>query len=287
MKRYLYFFFLLGICFTQANCNSKSHSATDIFADMVNKTIIFPDSMKFSIYACQDVEYNIKPGNLKVLLYADSSGCVNCKLKLYNWKPFISEVTNIVSNNGIVFCFIFQPKTMAQIERMLKDNGFSYPVCIDRTDEFNRLNHLPTDERFHCFLLDENNRVILIGNPVQNPKIKDLYIRTICERLGIEYVHNPDENPRISLGTIKKDEPKNVCFEIRNDDNAMMKIDSIYTSCECTMAKMDKTAISRREIAILSVTYTPDGVGEFYREVYVKISGEEKPRVFAIEGKTE
>ena len=63
-----------------------------------------------------------------------------------------------------------------------------------------------------------------------------------------------------------------------------MQIDSVYTSCECTTASINTKTIKKNEPTILSVTYTPDGVGDFYREVYVKISGEDKPRVYAIEG---
>ena len=286
MKKYFVFFLLLGIYFTQINCNSKSNSESDIFADLTQKTIIFPDSIRFSIYACQDVDYNIKSGKLKILLYADSIGCINCKLKLFYWKPFMSEIRNIVpDNDSITFCFIFQPKTMGQIERMLKENGFSYPVCIDHTNEFDSLNHLPKDDRFHCFLLDSTNRVILIGNPTQNPKIKDLYIRTICERLNINYSPKAENTLHKNLGVFSQSETKTVQFEIKNPDKKILKIDSVFTSCECTKAKIDKTEILQNESAVLTVTYKPDGIGDFVREIYVKIHDEEKPEIFEIEGK--
>ena len=67
----------------------------------------------------------------------------------------------------------------------------------------------------------------------------------------------------------------------------VLKIDSVFTSCECTTAKIDKTEILKNDSAVLSVTYTPDGVGDFVREIYLKIHNEDKPKVFEIEGKVE
>ncbi|MBR4326179.1 MAG: DUF1573 domain-containing protein [Bacteroidales bacterium] len=192
-----------------------------------------------------------------------------------------------MSGNKVCVMIFMHPHRVVDAKYTIRRDSFPYPVCIDLSDSLNKLNNFPKDDRFHCFLLDENNRVILIGNPVHNPKIKDLYIRTICERLGIENVSKTDDNPRVNLGTFSKDEPKTAQFIIKNPDADYLKIDSVYTSCECTAAAINKTEINKNESALLTVTYTPDGAGEFYREVYVKINGEDKPRVFAIEGKTE
>ena len=32
---------------------------------------------------------------------------------------------------------------------------------------------------FHTFLLDKSNKIIAIGNPIHNPKIKELYLKII------------------------------------------------------------------------------------------------------------
>lgn len=222
---------------------------------------------------------------LKIILYADDKGCVSCKLRLKDWTIFLGQLDSVACNQ-VASCF-YLCSQKKYVKALIEREVFNYPVCVDVNDDINKLNHFPDDDRFRCFLLDENNRVVLIGNPVQNPKIKDLYIRTICERLGIENVSKMDEKPRVNLGTFSKDEPKTAQFIIKNPDADYLKIDSVYTSCECTATAINKTEINKNESALLTVTYTPDGAGEFYREVYVKINSEDKPRVFAIEGKTE
>jgi len=251
----------------------------------IGKKIEIPTQSVWTVNAVDTITLK-SVHKFSIVNYIDSTGCIRCKSQLPDWKNFIEEIRPVFGDKVSVMIFM-HPHRIFDAKYAIQRDSFPYPVCIEINDDFNRLNHFPEDDRFRCFLLDENNRVVLIGNPVQNSKIKDLYIRTICERLGVNNVPKTDDNPRVNFGTFTKDESKSARFIIKNSDNDFMKIDSVYTSCECTTATIDKTGINKNESALLSVTYTPDGVGEFYREVYVKISGEEKPRVFAIEGKTE
>ena len=36
----------------------------------------------------------------------------------------------------------------------------------------------------HTFLLDENNEVFVVGNPLENEKIERMFWRTVKEKLG-------------------------------------------------------------------------------------------------------
>ena len=49
------------------------------------------------------------------------------------------------------------------------------PVCIDETDRLNQLNKFPAGGKFHTFLLDRDNKVVLVGSPVNNENIAELY----------------------------------------------------------------------------------------------------------------
>ena len=66
-----------------------------------------------------------------------------------------------------------------------KNSKFNYPVILDTLGQFERLNpHLPKNKALHAFLLDENNNVILVGNPLLNKKIKEMFYRIVEEKLG-------------------------------------------------------------------------------------------------------
>ena len=263
MKKCFVLFYVAIFLFCCDNTQSE-------YGKWINKQIIFPGCLFETNYG------------LKIMSYTGAADCVVCEIAPNGWRKFIKELDSIAK---ISVCLIMHPNK--DMEEKLKNQCGDLPLFFDNDDVFFNQNNFSDDKRFRCFLLDENNRVILIGNPVHNPKIKDLYIRTICEKLGKTNFQEATNNPRINLGILSLNESKTVKFEIQNTDQETLQIDSVFTSCECTTAEIDKTMIPKNESAFLSVTYTPDAVGNFYREVYVQVNGEEKTRIFAIEGKVE
>lgn len=273
-KIVLLFPFVLLLC----SCRNQYQQVNDL----MDKRIEFPKNIVFTTYCTDTLDVDLNEYSFKIVLYVDSIGCTSCKMQLKFYAEYINTLPREVS-----FLIFVHPRRIQDVIFAIKRDTFPYPICIDRSDEFNRLNHLPEDDRLRCFLLDSLNRVILIGNPVLNSKIKDLYNRTISERLGIrdtsqmssQLVHN-----EVSLGTLSKSETKLATFPIRNSEQTEMVIDTLFTSCECTTAQINKNVIKPNETATLSVTYTSDGIGDFYREVYVKFKNKEKPLVFKIRG---
>ena len=269
-------------CMSACNMDNDIKSLVRLWT---GKKIEIPSQCVFVVNAVDTVVLDNKH-IFSVVNYIDSIGCIRCKSQLPEWKNFIDEILPMFGDKVSVMIFM-HPHLLMDAKYAIQKDTFPYPICIDLNDELNKLNHFPDDDRFRCFLLDENNRVVLIGNPVHNPKIKDLYIRTICERLGKPNLQEATNSPRINLGILSLNESKTVKFEIKNTDQETLQIDTVFTSCDCTTAEIDKTRIPKNESAFLSVTYTPDAVGSFYREVYVKVNGEEETRIFAIEGKVE
>ncbi|MCQ2975509.1 MAG: DUF1573 domain-containing protein [Bacteroidales bacterium] len=280
MKLYYFVIFLL-LFFGCKNTDIK-----DNYLLFNNKKIIFPSSFIGKSYSNDSIciDYNKK---LKIVNYIDTLGCISCKSQLPLWRNLISFLYNLDSTN-ISFLFYVHPKTLSDAKVLIGKDKFEYPVIFDLKDSLNKLNHFPSDERFHCFLLDENNRVILIGNPVQNPKIKELYIRTICERLAIDTTNikiaETQKENSFSFGRFSYLDTMKTQFVLRNDSLSELKIDSIFTSCECTTAKIDKSVIKKSDSAIISIAFKTDKPEEFMREVYVKTNSNEKPIVYTIEG---
>ncbi len=120
---------------------------------------------------CLDADY-------KVVTYIDSVGCTSCKLQLPRWKQFMQEVDSTL-NRPIPFVFYFHPKDMKELRYITRRDVFTYPVCFDEMDDFNQLNHFPGEMTFQTFLLDKDNKVVAIGNPVHNPKVKELYLKVL------------------------------------------------------------------------------------------------------------
>lgn len=54
-----------------------------------------------------------------------------------------------------------------------------YPFVYDEEGRFLKYNELPLDSRYHAFLLNQNGEVVLVGNPIGNDKLWELYKQQI------------------------------------------------------------------------------------------------------------
>jgi hypothetical protein len=50
---------------------------------------------------------------------------------------------------------------------------------MDMENTIMKLNNFPKEQDFRCFLLDKDNKVVMVGNPVLNPGIWELYKKII------------------------------------------------------------------------------------------------------------
>ena len=80
-----------------------------------------------------------------------------------------------VSKNTTGYMLYFANKRPREIEKTLRIEKFSFPVVVDRLNRLNKLNNFSSSEDFHYFLLDKNNNVKIVGNPISNRKIMKLY----------------------------------------------------------------------------------------------------------------
>jgi hypothetical protein len=128
---------------------------------------------------CPDL-YN---DNYKIMLYVDSLGCTSCRLKLSAWKKIMEESDTVFTRKP-EFVFFFQPKKTDEkdLQHIFRQNGFRHPVFIDKNNVIGKLNNFPSSPEHQCFLLDKDNRVIIVGNPSLNPGIWTLFKKIITER---------------------------------------------------------------------------------------------------------
>ena len=148
-----------------------------------NKEIIFPDSCYFTKYGKDTVGFPLNKSDYKIIMYVDSIGCVDCKMQLELWKWFIDDLDSITTGKVPVGFFI-HPEEKGDMQDLLKDKSFDYPVCLDMNNELYALNVFPNDIMFRTFLLDKENKVIAVGNPVHNLKIWKMYLRLIEDNLN-------------------------------------------------------------------------------------------------------
>jgi hypothetical protein len=170
--------FIVFFVFCLTACKDKKVTEADIFMkEWIGKTIEFPDIEPIIPYTRTKniVKHNvIGDKEYKILLYIDSTGCTSCKLQIHLWNAFIEKYGNKTD-----FLFYFYPKDKDVLLSLLKTEQLNYRVYIDSTNEINKLNHFNDNPMFQCFLLDKNNKILIIGTPINNPQIWDLYKQII------------------------------------------------------------------------------------------------------------
>ena len=269
-------FFLLFLFLFSCQENRKEHLSY-LVQEWQGKEIKFPENPVFTRLVKDTVDYQIPMSDYKVVTYIDSIGCVSCKLQLSRWKEFIAQVDS-ASGKAIPFLFFFQSKDNGDLRRTLRTDNFTLPVCIDTEDRFNKLNHFPSEMMFQTFLLDKDNKVIVIGNPIHNLKVRDLYLQkiagiTVTELPETVLVSNQEE---YDMGIVGKEETKAQQVILRNNGTEIFKLKGITTSCECTTTEQDWEEIAPGETATLTVYYKAEEPGDFYRTVtiYGNVPGE-------------
>lgn len=131
----------------------------------------------------------------KMIVWHDNMACSSCRMKK------IDEWNNIVAYSrdsiiGFEPLFIFSPNkdNLYNFELEINIADFDYPILVDYENSFYDVNpHIPQDNKFHVFLIDKNNKVVLIGNPLHNQKLWVLYKQTINKLIANGGVL-PEEN---------------------------------------------------------------------------------------------
>jgi hypothetical protein len=157
--------------------------ATKIVTEWIGKEVRFPKGVPCVSMGKDTAHIDLYSDNYKIMLYVDSLGCTSCRLKLSTWKKIIEE-SDTVFNINPEFVFFFQPKKTDEKEllHIFRQNGFRHPVFIDKDNEIGKLNNFLSDPEYQCFLLDKDNKVMMVGNPALNRGIWALFKKVITIR---------------------------------------------------------------------------------------------------------
>ena len=262
---------LLLTIFLSACQDKQKEIITLLVKEWQGKQILFPENMVFTRFASDTTNFVIPTSDYKVLVFVDSIGCTSCKLQLSRWKEFI-RYTDSISQKNIPFLFFFQFDDQWEIHSLLIRENFDKPICLDRSDSLNQLNHFPKDIRFQVFLLDKNNKVVVIGNPVHNPNVKELYLEEISRKQPVAPIQTnvKVEKESLLLETIPLGKSKDTLFTLVNTGDQPLVIIDVTTTCGCAQTLFDKHPVQPGESLHIKVGVTPENKGLFDETITVK-----------------
>jgi thiol-disulfide isomerase/thioredoxin len=122
----------------------------------------------------------------KLIIWFDSTECGSCRMsRMYEWDddPAVQYAQGLPGKFEVIMIFSPKKEDVRSLTLNLKNYDVSFPVIIDETGDFPSLNpQIPADKRLHAFLLDKDNKVVMVGNPLGNEPLWKLYkeqIRTL------------------------------------------------------------------------------------------------------------
>ena len=75
--------------------------------------------------------------------------------------------------------------SLQEIRQKYINSGLQHDIYIDTCGNFKKQNPcLPKEQMFHTMLLDKNDNVVFVGNPVLNKKVKSLFDKVLIEQLS-------------------------------------------------------------------------------------------------------
>ena len=281
----LLIFLLLGLC-VACKESPKEHYAK-LLQEWMGKEVQFPEKPIFTIQGKDTVDLPLN-ADYKILTYVDSMGCISCKLQLDRWKMYMEEEELA----DVRFLFFFSPEKRRDILGTLKGNAFTYPVCIDEQNELNKLNQFPTELGGQTFLLDKDNKILAMGNPIHNPKVKDLYLKIIQGK-------DTDAEPSKPLTTVSIDrtsmdmgkfgwqQEQTTTFTLTNTGDKLFAIEMVDTSCGCVTVEYDKEPVPHGDSVTLRVTYKAEQPEFFSKTLTVYCNTENAPLRLTVKGTAE
>lgn len=142
-----------------------------------SRKITIPNNLRTLVNGKDSLISNFFDGELKLIVYIDSTSCNSCHAKtLGKWNDLLEYAQNF--ENKLKFYFIMAPKKSEanSVIISLRSAEFDYPVILDAGDVFRKSNpHISSNKVLHTFLLDSENNVIMIGNPTNSSEIDQLF----------------------------------------------------------------------------------------------------------------
>lgn len=274
---------ITALCLFSLLCSCRSASqqneVEEIISAWQHKEVFFPEQVVLTDENSFCPVRFADTARFRILAYVDSAGCTGCRLQLPLWKDFMSSLDSVPVSVSLLF--FFNSASVRKIQYLLRHSDFKPSVYWDAEDSLNRLNHFPADFRFQTFLLDSCNRVLLVGNPIHNPLIKELYLKVIkgdTSSWGASpqtFVFVPVSS--VDLGECRVEERQTTEFFLKNQGQHPLLIQDVAVSCGCLSVVYERRPVKSGELLKIVVNIKPENRGYFEKTVSVYGNMKESP----------
>lgn len=117
--------------------------------------------------------------NLKFVVFWDSANCTSCNfMHINNWNSIIYKANQITT---VDFIFIMETtsENKEEIISLYHNSLFPYNIYLDLNHITKQNNSFLDNPLFHCLLVDKNDKIIFVGNPLNSEKVQESFLQGI------------------------------------------------------------------------------------------------------------
>jgi hypothetical protein len=122
------------------------------------------------------------PNQLSIISYIDGN-CGQCIHDLHKWKDVIKKLGKTQKVNYIFYTYSYDFASLSKYCDSIV--GFPIELTYDSLNVFYTTNNLDQDKRFQTFLVDNNDVILIVGNPIFSKDLLDLYSYEINKYFNI------------------------------------------------------------------------------------------------------
>lgn len=163
-------------CYNDNNAYWKNYSRETILK-IINRPVVMPESIQVC-YPDLNAYRQLMDSKVKILFNVDIS-CGVCLSKFHYWNEFINNYECRYGIKPSVLAIIVGSEYSEDIKSFILER-WDYEWIYDSDGDFTFDNYLE-DDRFQAILLDANDTIRLVGNPVLNESLGQLYEKTITK----------------------------------------------------------------------------------------------------------
>lgn len=161
------------------SCNSKKTEIRKELGEFTKATVTIPDNMD-CIDGLNVKEYKDTTKKAKLVIYYDTLSCQNCSISHLSQMEPLFERSRKSGAFDVLIIFSPRPEECANVTTEIATLEFDFPVFVDTYGEFRNNNKcIPTDDRFHSFLLDKEGHPIFVGNPLDSKQLETLFTNIV------------------------------------------------------------------------------------------------------------
>ena len=115
--------------------------------------------------------------NVWLVSIYDEYDCQDCVMK----KIGLESIEMISRSYSVDFIYIFREKNAVKIYNRVIDAGVNGAIFVDTCNAFMKANpKFPSNKLFHTFVVNNEGKVLMVGNPFQNEKMETLFKKVIA-----------------------------------------------------------------------------------------------------------